>query len=79
MNIKRAGVDIAISAFHIHGVDRHDRVQRQTALTRGQWLEALCKRFEPGAAVAREACASPHYWARELSYKARVLPSICRL
>ena len=36
MNIKRAGVDIAKSVFHIHGVDRHDCVQWQTALKRCQ-------------------------------------------
>ena len=66
MNIKRVGVDIAKSVFHIHGVDRHDCVQWQTALKRGQWLDALCKRLEPESEVGMEACTSSHFWAREL-------------
>lgn len=67
MKITRAGVDIAKSVFHVHGVDRHDRLLWQAKLKRGQWLEALCERLAPGAEVGMEACASAHHWGRELS------------
>ena len=66
MNITRAGVDIAKSVFHIHGVDRHDQPQWLDKLKRGQWLEALCLRLAPGAEVGMEACAAAHHWGREL-------------
>ena len=66
MKITRAGVDIAKSVFHVHGVDCHDKPQWQVKLRRGQWIEALCKRLDPGAEVGMEACASAHHWGREL-------------
>jgi transposase len=66
MKITRVGIDIEKSVFHVHGVDRHDRVLWQAKLKRGQWLEALCKRLAPGAEVGMEACASSHHWGREL-------------
>lgn len=66
MNITRVGVDIAKSVFHVHAVDRHDTAQWQVALKRDRWLNALCSRLAPGAEIGMEACASSHYWAREL-------------
>ena len=66
MKITRAGVDIAKSVFHVHGVDCQDKSLWQVKLKRGQWLEALCNRLVPGAEVGMEACASAHYWGREL-------------
>jgi len=66
MKITRAGVDIAKSVFYVHAVDRHDKPQWQANLKRGQWLEALCEHLAPGAEVGMEACASAHYWGREL-------------
>jgi len=66
MNITRVGVDIAKSVFHVHAVDSHDRVQWQIKLTRAAWVDALCARVAPGAEIGMEACASSHYWAREL-------------
>ena len=66
MKITRVGVDIAKNVFHIHAVDRHDQVQWQTKLKRGQWLDALCKRLASGAEIGMEACASSHHWGREL-------------
>jgi len=66
MNITRVGVDIAKSVFHVHAVDRHDKTQWQAKLNRDQWVEALCGHIAPGAEVGMEACASAHYWGREL-------------
>lgn len=66
MNITRVGVDIAKTVFHVHGVDRHDKAQWQAKLKRNQWLDTLCERVAPGAEIGMEACASAHYWGREL-------------
>jgi len=67
MKITRAGVDIAKTIFHVHAVDRHDKVKWQAKLKRGQWLVVLCERLAPGAEVGMEACASAHHWGREVS------------
>ena len=64
--INRAGVDIAKSVFHVHGVDCHGQVVWQAKLKRHLWIKALCKHLEPGAEVGMEACAGAHHWAREL-------------
>lgn len=69
MNITRVGVDIAKSVFHIHAVDRHGRVHWQAALKRNKWLKTLSERLAPGTEIGMEACASAHYWARELQAK----------
>ena len=66
MKITRAGVDIAKSVFHVHGVDRHEQPQWQAKLKREVWLDALCEQLTPGAEVGMEACASAHHWGREL-------------
>ncbi len=66
MKITRAGVDIAKSVFHVHGVDGDDQPEWQAKLKRGEWLEALCARLAPNAEIGMEACASSHHWAREL-------------
>ncbi|MGO1395433.1 MAG: hypothetical protein ACTHU9_07185, partial [Halomonas sp.] len=66
MNISRVGVDIAKSVFHVHGVDRHEKPQWRGKYTRAKWLEAVCQRVPQGATIGMEACASAHYWAREL-------------
>jgi transposase len=66
MKITRAGVDIAKSVFHVHGVDCQDKPVSQIKLKRGQLLDALRTRLVPGAEVGMEACASVHYWGREL-------------
>ena len=69
MKIKRIGVDIAKSVFHVHGVDRYGQVIWQRKLKRSEWIQAICDKAEPGTEVAMEACASSHYWARELQNK----------
>lgn len=66
MNITRVGVDIAKSVFHVHGVDRHEQIRWQGNYSRQKWLDALCKRVPVGTVIGMEACASSHYWAREL-------------
>lgn len=66
MNISRVGVDIAKSVFHVHGVDRHEQTQWRGKYARNKWLDAICRRVPQGSLIGMEACASAHYWAREL-------------
>ena len=52
MTISRVGVDIAKSVFHVHGVDRHDKVQWRGKYARDKWLNAIANRFPTGAEIA---------------------------
>ena len=65
-NIKRVGVDIAKTVFHIHAVDGRDKSVWEGKYNRKAWLQAIIKRVPNGALIGMEACASSHYWAREL-------------
>jgi len=76
MKIMRVGVDIAKSVFHCHGVDRFEKMQWKGKYRRDRWLNALCKRVPQGSEIGMEACASSHYWARELQkrgYKVKLI------
>lgn len=64
MKIKRIGVDLAKQVFQIHGVDGEERVVLKRQLRRQQML-AFFGKIEP-CLIGMEACASAHYWAREL-------------
>ena len=66
MEIKRVGVDLAKNVFQLHGVDRHDKPVWKKSLRRGQWLQELHRRVEPGAEIGMEACAGAHHWGRQL-------------
>ena len=76
MKIIRVGVDIAKSVFHCHGVDRFEKTQWQGKYRRERWLNALSKRVSKGSEIGMEACASSHYWGRELQkmgYKVKLV------
>lgn len=65
MHVKRIGIDLAKNVFQLHGVDRHEKVSVRKQFRRGQmhaYFAAL-----PPALIGMEACATSHYWARELS------------
>ncbi len=64
MNIKRIGVDLAKQVFQLHGVDHHEQPVLRKQLKRGHMLTFF--RQLPPCLVGMEACASAHYWAREL-------------
>ncbi len=64
MNIKRIGIDLAKQVFQLHGVDRNEQVTVRKQLKRTQML-AYFKNLAP-CLIGMEACASSHYWAREL-------------
>lgn len=59
------GLDIAKSVFQVHGVDDEGEVVVRRQVRRAQMLAFFAK--QPGCLVGIEACASGHYWARELS------------
>jgi len=57
-------VDLAKSVFQLHGVDHNGKSVLRRQLRRSQMLEFFQK--QPGSLIGLEACASAHYWAREL-------------
>ncbi len=65
MNITRIGIDLAKQVFQLHGVDRFGKVMVRKQLRRSQ-MPAYFKGLAP-CLIGMEACASSHYWARELA------------
>ena len=64
MNTTTIGLDLAKSVFQVHGVDAAGKVTVRKKLRRSELLrffEAL-----PPCLIGIEACATAHYWAREL-------------
>lgn len=75
MQITTLGIDLAKSVFQLHGVDAVGAVALRKKLRRGTVLDFLGK-LEP-CLVGLEACATSHYWAREigaLGHEVRLLP-----
>ena len=75
MSVITIGVDLAKSVFQIHGVDAVGAVVIRKKLRRGQLLtyfESL-----PPCLVGMEACATAHFWAREitaLGHQVKLMP-----
>ena len=63
-DITTIGIDLAKSVFQLHGVDADGRVLLRRQLRRSQMLEFFQR--QPPCLIGMEACASAHYWAREL-------------
>jgi transposase len=59
------GLVIAKSVFQVHGVDAAGDVVIRRKLRRSQMLQFFAK--QPACPVGIEACASAHYWGRELT------------
>lgn len=64
-NINIIGIDIAKNVFQIHGIDEDSNVIVRRQLKRRQVLPFFTKLSR--CLIGIEACASSHYWARELS------------
>lgn len=58
------GLDLAKSVFQAHGADEGGGVVFRKKLRRDQLLAFFSS--QPRCLVAMEACASAHYWAREI-------------
>jgi len=63
--ITTIGIDLAKSVFQLHGIDAEARVLLRRQLRRSQMPEFF-QRQSP-CLIGMEACASAHYWARELT------------
>lgn len=62
--IIRIGLDLAKKVFEVHGVDAREAVVLRRSLRRGKVLEFFANL--PPCLVGMEACATGHYWARQL-------------
>ncbi len=70
------GLDLAKSVFQVHGVDASGKPIICRQLRRRQVL-AFFKKLPP-CLVGMEACATSHYWAREitaLGHEVRMMPA----
>ena len=73
--VTTVGLDLAKSVFHVHGADRKGRPVLRRKLRRRQVLVFFAE-LSP-CLVGLEACASAHYWARELQalgHEVRLIP-----
>ena len=76
MQVTTIGLDIAKNVFQVHGVDANEKVVVRKQLRRGQVL-AFFAALAP-CLIGMEACATAHYWARELTklgHKVRLMPA----
>ena len=62
--ITTIGLDIAKSVFQVHGVDAAGQVVVRRQLKR-RYVLAFFQKLPP-CLIGIEACASSHYWSREL-------------
>jgi len=75
MQVSIIGLDIAKQVFQVHVADAEGRGVAQVRLRRGQVLDYFAKL--PSCLVGMEACATAHYWARELialGHDVRLMP-----
>jgi transposase len=63
-SISTIGLDIAKSVFQVHGVDAAGQVVIRRQLKR-RFVLSFFEKLPP-CLVGIEACASSHYWSREL-------------
>ena len=73
--ITTIGLDIAKSVFQVHGIDAEDKVILRRQLKR-RYVMAFFQKLPP-CLVGIEACASAHYWSRELQacgHTVRLMP-----
>ena len=76
MQITTIGLDIAKNVFQVHGIDINETAVVRKRLRRSQVL-AFFKALPP-CLIGMEACATAHYWARELTklgHRVRLMPA----
>ena len=74
-DITTIGLDLAKSVFQVHAVDEVGRIVMRKRLRRSQVLAFFAE--IPPCLIGLEACATAHYWARELialGHEARLMP-----
>ena len=75
MEITTIGLDLAKQVFQVHGVDEAGHVVVQRRLRRAQIITYFAAL--PSCLVGMEACATAHFWARELrslGHEVRLMP-----
>ncbi|GAA5053461.1 IS110-like element ISCc4 family transposase [Erythrobacter westpacificensis] len=75
MEITTIGLDLAKPVFQLHAVDANGNVVWRKKLRRSALLDTLAK--VPACLIGMEACATAHYWAREiaaLGHLVRLMP-----
>jgi transposase len=75
MQITTIGLDIAKNVFQVHGVDAAEKVVVKKQLRRNKLMEFF--KNLPPCLIGMEACATAHYWARELTtlgHEVRLMP-----
>jgi transposase len=75
MEITTIGLDLAKSVFQLHAVNADGAVVWRKKLRRSALLQELAK--VPPCLIGMEACATAHYWAREISalgHQVRLMP-----
>ncbi len=73
--VTAVGLDLAKSVFQVHGAGRDGRPVVRKKLRRGQ-VHGFFAGLSP-CLIGLEACASAHYWARELQalgHEVRLIP-----
>ena len=76
MQITTIGLDLAKNVFQVHAIDASEKVVARKQLKRRQVI-AYFKALPP-CLVGMEACATAHYWARELTklgHEVRLMPA----
>jgi hypothetical protein len=64
MQVTTVGIDLAKNVFQLHGCDATGKAVLRKQLARRRLLGFVANL--PRCLVAMEACASAHYWAREI-------------
>src|SRR5512132_3033864 len=75
VEITTIGIDLAKNVFQVHGVDASGVVVVRKAMRRAQVLSFF--KALPRCLVGMEACATSHYWAREIAaagHEVRLMP-----
>jgi transposase len=75
VHITTVGLDLAKSTFHLVGLDAQGKEKMKKQLSRAQVLKYFAN--TPPCRVGMEACASAHYFARELiklGHEAKLIP-----
>ena len=76
MQITTIGLDIAKNVYQVHGIDAAEKVVVRKQLRRSQVLGFF--KALPPCLIGLEACATAHYWARELTklgHQVRLMPA----
>jgi transposase len=74
--ITTIGPDIAKSVFQVHGIDAEGKVSVRQQLKR-RYVLSFFEKLQP-CLIGIEACASSHYWSRELKalgHTVRLMPA----